>query len=168
MLERAQLFECFGLLHRRRRQRGEPQQALAAIDVQADVPPRRRRLAAGAHERNRRARKIHREAVAVDDDFGDVRIVRVRRGSSMRRAQRGHHQRAVGAQRRDGLVDHLRLDQRFVALHVDDRSAAQIGGDFGEAIGAALVRRRRHARVAAEGRHRVDRCARRRSRRSPT
>ena len=30
------------------------------------------------------------------------------------------------------------------------RSQSQPGGDFGDAVGAALVRRRRHPRVAAE------------------
>ena len=46
----------------------------AAVDVEADVRPGRRRRLAGARERDRRAREIQREAVAVDDDLGDVRI----------------------------------------------------------------------------------------------
>ena len=32
--------------------------------------------------------------------------------------------------------------QRLVALHVDDDVARQVGGDFGDAIGAGAVRRR--------------------------
>src|SRR5215218_5270396 len=46
VLQRAQLLERFGLLERGALQRRELQQAIAAVDVQADVPPRRRRRAA--------------------------------------------------------------------------------------------------------------------------
>ena len=40
VLERAQLFECFGALQRPWRQRGQPKQRLAPIDVEADVHAR--------------------------------------------------------------------------------------------------------------------------------
>ena len=48
VLERAQLLERLGALHRGLRQRGQAQQRGAAVDVEADVRPGRRRAAARA------------------------------------------------------------------------------------------------------------------------
>ena len=59
--ERAELFQRLGLLDAHRRQAGEAQQRVAAVDVHADVPPCRRRRAAFAGERNRRTGKVQRE-----------------------------------------------------------------------------------------------------------
>ena len=63
----------------------------------------------------------------------------------------------LAGKRRDGFVDHRRLDERLIALHVDDEIAVDASaGDLGEPIGAAAMARRRHAHVAAEGAHGVD------------
>ena len=65
------------------------------------------------------------------------------------------HRRVV-AKRRDRLVDHPRLEQRLVALHVDDELAVERGGDLREPVGAAPVVRRVIIARAAERLHRRD------------
>ena len=154
VLERAQLLERFGAFERRLRQRGEPQQARAAVRVQPDVPPGRRLRLAGARVRDRRAREIQRDVIAIDDELGDVRVAQL--GGVVNAAtERRHLQRRVDAERRDRFVDHRGLDERLVSLHVDDHVAVERPRDFGQSVGPALVRRGRHPRVAAEGAHRV-------------
>ncbi len=121
--------------------RREPQQRIAPVDVQADVPPCRRRRAAFAGVRNRRAGEIQREVLDRSTTtlvtFGLCRSD----GVVDPLAQRAHLERWIGCERRDGLVDHLRLDQRLVALDVDDQVAVERCRDFREPIGAALMRR---------------------------
>ena len=164
VLERAQLFEGLGPLHvavggKRR----EPHQALAPVDVQADMPPRRARLGnpgarSGIGAREKYSAKSSRSTTTFVT-FGFVAIRLVVDPPS----QRAHHQAGVARERRDGLVDHRRLDERLVPLHVDDHVARQRRRDLRDAIGPALMRRRRHARVARRtpitG---CDECARRR------
>ena len=57
---------------------------------------------------------------------------------------------------RDGRVDRLRLEERLVSLDVDDQIAVERRGDFGEPIGAALMRRDGHDGFAAERSDRVE------------
>ena len=52
--------------------------------------------------------------------------------------KRRHRHRRIGDQRRDGLIDRPRIDQRLVALHVDDDVAVERFDHFSESIGAAL------------------------------
>ena len=61
----------------------------------------------------------------------------------------------VGEQRRDRLGNRIRIDERLVALHVDDDVAVERGGDFGEPIGRAVMIGARHADLAAELLHRA-------------
>src|SRR3954463_15868975 len=61
VLERAQLFQRLRTFHRGGWQGGEAKKALAAVNVQADMPPRRRGRAAFAREGDWRAREIHGE-----------------------------------------------------------------------------------------------------------
>ena len=121
-----------------------------------------------ARERNRRARKIQREAVAIDDDLGDVRV-RALGVVVDPPPQRAHHRArrplANGATASSIIV---RLDQRLVSLHVDDRVARAVRPRpprcdrcRSDAPARSSARRRR-----TPGRR--DGCARRRSRRSPT
>ena len=58
--------------------------------------------------------------------------------------------RRVRGERPHHLVDHLRLDERHVALDVHDDVAGQIRGDFGDPIGAGAVRPVGHPHDAAE------------------
>ena len=53
-------------------------------------------------------------------------------------------------ERRDRLIDHSRVDQRLVALHVDDQLAVERDGDFGQPIGAAAMGGAGHPDFAAE------------------
>jgi hypothetical protein len=64
--------------------------------------------------------------------------------------ERRHLQRTIGLERGDQLADGGRIDQRLVTLHVDDDVGVQRRRDFGEAIGAGLVRRFREPHLAAE------------------
>ena len=142
------------------------EQAVPPVDVETDVPPRRRGGQPVARERDRRAREVQREAVGVDDDLGDVRIVQLRR--DRRSAAAACSSRATGRrERRDRLVDHLRLDQRLVTLHVDDQIAVQRPRQPPRAdrcrSGAPATSSAPRRRTLAPHR----RSARRRSRRSP-
>ena len=51
----------------------------------------------------------------------------------------------------DGGVDNFRIQQRFVALHVDEDLAIDVGGDFGDPLGSGAVVGAGHAGFAAEG-----------------
>ena len=53
-------------------------------------------------------------------------------------------------ERRDRFGDRARVDQRLVALHVDDDVAVERRGDLGQAIGAGRVIGARQPDVAAE------------------
>ena len=54
-------------------------------------------------------------------------------------ADRSHGDGGVVDQRRDGLIDHLRLDQGFISLHIDHDIAVQLPGDLGDAVRAGGV-----------------------------
>ena len=54
------------------------------------------------------------------------------------------------AKRRDRFVDRPRIDQRLVALHVDDDVAVERRGDLGEPIGAGRMVGARQPHLAAE------------------
>ena len=56
-------------------------------------------------------------------------------------ADRRHQQRRIVAKGLDGGVDRVGLDERLVSLDVDDEVAVELGGHFGETIGAREVRR---------------------------
>ena len=166
VLERAQLFERLRLLHRGRRQRGEPQQAFTPIHVQPDVTPRRRGRGRPARERNRRAREIQREPVAIDDHLGDVRVIQLgrrRRCGVAACSSSATGQSANGATASSIIAGSISGSSPCT---LTIRVAGQSGGDLRDAVGAALMRRRRHPRLAAEARRPRDGSARRRSRRS--
>jgi hypothetical protein len=92
--------------------------------------------------------------VAVDHDFHDIRIGQLR-GVRDSRAERRHQQLGVVSKRRDRLLDHRRLHQWLVALHVDDDVALDSGGHFGKTIRARGVRGARHHRLTAEALYRA-------------
>ena len=94
------------------------------------------------------AREALREAVRVDDDLHAVRILRFR---VVDRVGNGRETdvRASG-ERIDAAVDHVRVDQRFVALHVHDAVGVEVGGELADAVGAARMFGRGHADPGAE------------------
>ena len=51
---------------------------------------------------------------------------------------------------RDGFADCARIDERFVALHVDDDVAIERRDDLGQSIRAGRMIRARQAHFAAE------------------
>ena len=150
MLERTQLLERFGAFERSRLERREDEQRAAPIGVEADMSIERRPAAARiAHERDWRAGEVQGEPAAIEDDFRDVRIVQLG-GVVDAPVQRRHLQGAIGDERRDQLADGRRIDEGFVALHVDDDVGVERRRDLGETIGAGFVRRFRQPHLATE------------------
>jgi hypothetical protein len=113
------------------------------------VAPRRGGRTARPRVRHRRARKIQRVVVAIDNDLRHVRVGELGRIGDAP-AERADRQRGIERERRDRFVDHARLDERLIPLDVDDEIAIERGGDFGEPIGAAGVRCRGQPGDAAE------------------
>src|SRR5215510_9819797 len=161
MLQGAHLFEHFALFEWSRGEFGVRQQEVAAVGVKAGVSVERpEQFRTGAQRRpdrtmfqNRRARKrdrvtreTDREPLAVDYDFDHVRFERVFDRFD-RLAGRAHDDRPVGEQGLEGGLDRRRLDQRLVALNVDDDLGVQPRRDFGKAVGPRRVIRRRHDRL---------------------
>ena len=83
---------------------------------------------------------------------GDAGVVLV----GERPAERGHLLGRVGQERGDQRIDGRRIEQRFVALHVDDDVAGQLGGELGQPVGAAEMIGTRQAGDAAEALDGVD------------
>ena len=155
-LQRAQLLELLRLLERRRREPGEAEQEVAPVRVQPDVLVAERAAGASAVAMvgQRAAREVERVAVAVGDHLHHVRVRRAPRacGSAVLIVAIGSA--AVGAQRRDRRLDHRRVEQRQVALHVDDHVGVERARHLGDAVGAGAVRAAGHHHVAAEAAHR--------------
>jgi hypothetical protein len=150
VFERAQLLERFGAFERGRLERRQHEERATAVRVKADMTVERRPAAARvANVRNRRPGKIQREPAAIENDLGDVGIVQL--GGVVNPAvERRHLHRAIGGEGRNQLADRLRIDQRFVALDVDDDVGVERGRDLGETIGAGFVRRFGQPHAAAE------------------
>ena len=70
-------------------------------------------------------------------------------------AERRHHEVRIVSEWLDRFVDGAGLDERFVALEIDDEVAVEGRSHFGDSVGARCVRRARKAHVAAEFSHRV-------------
>ena len=133
-----------------RRQRREPQQRVAPIDVEADV---RARVATPlvAAMGNRGAREIERKACRSRTTLTTCGLAQLAVIVAAP-AQRAHLDRgdrpASGATAASIIAG---IEQRLVALHVDDDAARQGGGDLRQTIGARGMRGIGHAaRLAAE------------------
>ena len=138
----------------RRRQGGQRQQRRPPVGVEADVHRHRRAVGAAAVG-NRGAGEVEGAAAAIAHHLDQVGRGRVVVGGE-RPAQRGHLLGAIGEQRRDQQVEGRRIDQRLVALDVDDDVAGQIGDELGQAIGAGAVVGAGQAGDAAEAFDGVD------------
>ena len=104
VLERAQLLERLGAFERRRLERGQHQQRAAPVGVEADVAVERRPAAARiARVGNRRARKIQREAGAIDHHLDDVRVGQLGRRVDAP-VQRRHRDRRIGERRHASVI----------------------------------------------------------------
>jgi hypothetical protein len=114
------------MFHPRWRKRRELQQAFAAVDVQPTcrhagaVEDTGRTNGMGARE------KYKAKVIWSTTTCGDVRILLVQfhRRSTPERA---HHERGSLEKRRNGFIDHRRLDQRLVSLNVHDQRRRQTG-----------------------------------------
>jgi hypothetical protein len=102
--------------------------------------------------RYRRAREVQRAAGAVPHHFDHVWIVVIvalREGHT----HRGHVEHRIRCERRDERLDGLRLDERLVALDVQDNLAGQPGGHLRNAIGPGAMGGLGHHRNSAEFLH---------------
>ncbi len=164
VLQHAQLFEHLGVLERRRREAARAAAGTLAGTRTGRHAPRRRaagppRHANGewAHGRNRAP---CRGGPPRPSRCWDSRIRPARTGAGEASPSSRQGPRTGRRPRRS-----LRLEQRLVALDVDDQIAVERRGDLGESIGAAPVLPRRHSRRAAKALDRGHDPLRRRSRR---
>ncbi len=147
--QRAQLLESLGALYGDRLETGKRLQERRAVRIDAEVPVdgQARRYPPDSpckrvtRVRNRRAAEIERVAGAVEDDFHDVRIGEL--SSVADRVAGGRHLCvAMARQRHRNLADQRRLDQRLIALHVDDDSPgpqAPARGNLCNAVGPGFM-----------------------------
>ena len=145
VLERAQLFERLGLA----RARSAPARPAAAGTRGGRRRARRARHAARrrgcrAHVRDRRAREIQRVAVAIDDDLRRRSGSCSSAGSSMRRRSVLISSAASARTARPPRRSSPARCSGSSPCTLTTTSQSSVRGDFGEAIGAALVRRRGH------------------------
>jgi len=117
VLDRPQLLQTLGLLEGTYRKAGIGKQKLAPVNIKTDVLEMRR--ATLANIGNRAARKINCVAGQVGDHLDDVRIVYFRRIFDAL-GQRRHGNIRIAGQRQHGRVDSRRIEQRFIALNIDD------------------------------------------------
>ena len=80
----------------------------------------------------------------IGDNLHDIRIVDLIRHLDPL-LERPHRQFGVAQQREDQRVDSRRIDERFIALDVDDVLGIVGRGDLGDAIGSGRVIGPRHA-----------------------
>ena len=155
--EDAQLLEPLDLLERAVREARESPQEPGAIGVEADVakrPQRRLRPLAPrrvSRPRDRRAREVEGMAARVEDDLDDVRVLEVA-ALVDRVRHRAHHALAALGEQGGAGIDQRRLDQRLVALHVDDDlvvAQAERVARLGDPIAAVGMMRRRQQRSDA-------------------
>ena len=128
--------------------RGDRRTGRCAAHATAAAGPRR------AGERNRRARKIQRVAVAIDDDLHDVRILPVG-GIVDAPPQRAHLQRRVARTARPpaSIISGSSSGSSPCTLTINSQSS--VARDFRQPVGAAAMgarwssRRRRRTRSTA-------------------
>ena len=116
-------------------------------------------LVHGAGRRTRigheRAREVKRVAELVHDDLDVVRIELLRRVFHAHHDGR-HRQILIHLKGCDEIVDHGRLDQRLVALHVDDEVDLRVClCHLGESIGTRRMVGARQERLAAFRSHSI-------------
>src|SRR5271156_478449 len=98
------------------------------------------------------AGEIERVVVEIQNDLYDVGVHDVARDLDRRRHGRHYGLRLV-QQGRYRDVDGRRIKQRLVTLHIYEHFAIDVGGYFGDPLGAGAMVVAGHARLAAEGGH---------------
>ncbi|MNQ73469.1 hypothetical protein D3C85_881990 [compost metagenome] len=155
--QHAQLFERLDRFQRRRGQLRIFLQECIAVCIQADMAQRHiagryrvfRLREAVAVPRNCRAREIQGAAILVQHDLDHVRVERI--GHIVQRmGARGHGDGGADLRRAGGQQG--RIDQRFVALQVDDdgiERQLERARHFGDAVRARRMVAARHAHFHA-------------------
>ena len=156
MFQHAQLLQRFRQLERCGRQLSQLQEELPSIDVQADMFEGARGDGTGRRripdERDERAGKIERESLLVDHHLDDVGIASLL-GILESPPEGRHEQVRIGDKRSHRLVNCVGIEQRLIALDVDDQAAVEPRRDLGESIGAGTVRHARQAHGPAKPPH---------------
>src|SRR6266513_2732500 len=145
----AQLLERFCALQRRRFPPHKIKQRFAAKTVDALMPQILYRGGAVAREGDRVARKVKRFAVKIDDHLHLMR--RRSFGGAPERMRGGDDvDLTIRTQRLHEAIEQSRFGEWLVALYINDIiELGGFAGDFGDAIGAALVLRRGHRHLCA-------------------
>jgi hypothetical protein len=157
VFEPAQLFELLDFFEFALRQGWVFEQGVALEDVQPEMFPvfHVDFLLGVADPGDRRARKIKAVAFEVENRFHHIGIHDVT-GVADGSGDGGDLGGGFFEEGGDGRIDGHRIDQRFIALDVDEDLAFLVRGDFGDAFGAGAVVGAGHAGFAAEGVDGVD------------
>lgn len=150
--ERAQLLERLDNLEGRGGHRGYFQERVTPIHIKPHMRARRGRKSGAARKRNGGAGEVEGVPAIVGDNLdhiGIAKFIGVGKGA----AERAHLDGRVGQERRNGSIDGVGLDQRLIALQVDDGTAGVGSHHLRDSIGAAHVVDARHDRGAAETAH---------------
>ena len=114
--------------------------------------------------RNGRTRKIDGVLEAVGHHFNDIRVGHLV-GIFDPLFQRSHRNSRFFEQRQNGGVDRAGIDERLIALNVDNEvDIFESGGHFGNAVGAGNMVCAGHFDTGAESARARRKYARRRSR----
>ncbi len=146
VLQRPQLLELLGHFQRGGLPRGKLQQKFTSIGIDAHMQMIRRisTISRVAMKWDRGPREINRATLWCDDDLHEIRIGRI--SSRRERSRGGRHIIGFTLQQIDQRIDNMRINLRLIRLHVDDDVIVESLGNLGNAVGSALViRRRQHA-----------------------
>jgi hypothetical protein len=103
-------------------------------------------------EWNSGSRKIEGKSLSIDHDFDHVGVSRL--GCSLEPSPEcGHHERGIVEERAERLLDHRRLDERFITLNVDDEFVVEGSRHLRETIRSRPVAGGRHAHESAKSAH---------------
>ena len=151
MLERPQLLEQLHLFQRRRRQRGESQQELAAVHVEADVLERARSdRCAGITAPGITAREKYSAMPWQSTTTFTTCGLASSAGSSMarRKVLIGSSASAANGATASSII--CGSIERLVTLDVHDEVAGERLGDFRQPLGSRAVVCPRHSQLAAK------------------
>lgn len=152
IFEPAELFELLDFFERSLGERGVFEEGVALEDVEAEVLEMADFYFGGgvAEPGDGSAGEVQGVFVKVEDGFHDVGIHDVG-GRFYGRGYGGDGGGRIFENGGDGGVDDFGIEERFVALDVDEDLAIDMSGDFGYAFGAGAVLGAGHAGFAAEG-----------------
>jgi hypothetical protein len=157
IFEPAKLLELLNFFEFTLGKSGIFEQCVALKDVKAEVLPILyvQFLLGVANPGNGSARKIEGIFVEIENGFDDVGIQDVV-GVADGRGDRGDLRRRIFQKAGDGGVNAERVDERLVALDIDEDVARFVCGNFGDTLGAGTMIGASHASAAAERLDRID------------